>query len=37
MKADNKITTIYFENRSGVLLNSDDWLEGLGYEDENKN
>ena len=35
MSADNKITTLYFETKSGVLLNPNDCLAGLNYEDEN--
>ena len=35
MSTDNKITTLYFETKSGVLLNPNDCLAGLNYEDEN--
>ena len=33
--ADNKITTPKNENKSGVLLNTNYWLEGLDYKDKN--
>ena len=37
MAADNKITTLKFENKSGVLLNPNYWLVGVDYEDKNAN
>ena len=37
MSADNKTTTIEFENKSGVLLNTNYWLAGADYEDKNAN
>ena len=37
MSADNKITTLKFENKSGVLLHPNYWLSGVDYEDKNVN
>ena len=37
MAADIKITTLTFENKSGVLLNPNYWLAGVDYEDKNVN
>ena len=37
MAANNKITTIKIENKRGVLSNTNDWLVGVDYEDENEN
>ena len=37
MAVDNKITTIKFENKSVVLLNTNYWLAGVDYEDKNVN
>ena len=37
MAADNKIITLKFENKSGVLLNIEYCLTGLHYEDINAN
>ena len=34
MAADNKTTTLKFENKSGVLLNPNYWLVGVDYEDK---
>ena len=35
--ADNTISTIKFENKSGVLLHTNYWLAGVDYEDKNSN
>ena len=35
--SDNKITTLKFENKSGVLLHPIYWLTGVDYEDKNAN
>ena len=37
MAEDNKITNIRFENKSGVLLHPNYWLEGVDYEYKNVN
>ena len=37
MAADNKFTTLKFENKSGVLLHPNCWLSGMAYEDKNAN
>ena len=37
MAADNKITTLKFENKSEVLLHPNCWLAGVDYEDKNAN
>ena len=37
MAADNKITTLKFENKSGVLLHPNYWMAGVDYEDKNAN
>ena len=37
MATDNKITTLNFENESGLLLNPRYWLAGVDYDDENAN
>ena len=37
MVADNKITTIKFENKSGVLLHPNYWLAGVDYKTKNTN
>ena len=37
MAEDDKITNLRFENKSGVLLNPNYWLEGVDYEDKNMN
>ena len=37
MEADNKITTLKFENKSGVLLHPNYYLAGVDYEDKNAN
>ena len=37
MSAEDKIMTLKFENRSGMLLHTNDWLAGVYYEDENEN
>ena len=37
MAADNKTTTLNFENKSGVLLHPNYWLIGVDYEDKNAN
>ena len=37
MSAEDKIMTFKFENRSGMLLHTNDWLAGVDYEDENEN
>ena len=37
MAEDNKITTLRFEKKSGVLLNPNYWLAGVDYEDKNSN
>ena len=35
MAADNKITILKFENKSGVLLHPNYWLAGVYYKDKN--
>ena len=37
MSAYNKITTIKFENKSGVVLHTNYWMAGVDYEDKNAN
>ena len=37
MAAENKITTLKFEKKSGVLLHSNYWLAGVDNEDKNAN
>ena len=37
MEADNKVTTLKFENKSGVLLHPNYCLVGVDYEDKNAN
>ena len=37
MSAEDKIMTFKFENRSGMLLHTNDWLAGVDYEDSNEN
>ena len=37
MAVDNKITTLKFENKLGVLLNPNYWLVGVDHEDKNVN
>ena len=37
MAADNKITTLKFENNPGVLLNPNYWLVGVDYKYKNSN
>ena len=36
MAADNKITTLKFDNKSGVLLHPNYWLAGVHYKQGNK-
>ena len=36
MAADNKITTLKFEKKSGVLLHPNYWLTGVHYKQGNK-
>ena len=33
MAVDNKITTLKFENKSGLLLHPNYWLAGVDYEE----
>ena len=35
MSSENKITTLNFENRSGVLLNPNYWMAEVDHEDKN--
>ena len=35
MAADDKMTKLKFENKSGVLLHPNGWLIGVDYEDKN--
>ena len=37
IKANNKITTLKFENKSEVLLHTNYWLTGVDYEDTKSN
>ena len=37
MSAEDKIMTFKFENRSGMLLHTNNFLAGVYYEDENEN
>ena len=37
MAADNKITILKFENKSGVLLYPNYWVSGVDYEEKNAN
>ena len=37
MSAEDKVMTINLDKMSGVLLHSDDWLEGVDYEYEIEN
>ena len=37
MAADNKTTTLKFENKLGVVLHPKYWLTGVDYEDKNAN
>ena len=37
MAAENKTTTLKFENRSGVLFHPNYFLAGVDYEDKNAN
>ena len=37
LAADNKLTTLKFENKSGVLLHPNYCLAGVDYEDKNAN
>ena len=36
MAADNKITTLKFENKLGVLLHPNYWLAGVDYKEKNE-
>ena len=37
MAAENRFTTLKFENKSGVLLHPNNWLAVVDYEDKNMN
>lgn len=37
MAAEDKITTLNVENKSGVLLHPSYWLSGVYYKDKNEN